>query len=63
MRIFECSDSLLPVVDGVGRVVENYCRRLSERGEEVYAVCPMNDTGYRGKLSYEIVDFSSTILT
>ena len=48
-------------MDGVGRVVENYCRRLSERGEEVYAVCPMNDTGYRGKLSYEIVDFSSTV--
>lgn len=59
MKIIECSDSFLPVCDGVGRVVTTYCQMLAERGHEVYAVCPMNDTGYRGDLPYEIVDFMS----
>ena len=61
VRIFECTDSLLPVVDGVGRVVDQYCRNLAARGHEVYAICPMSDTGYRGALPYEIVDFASTL--
>ena len=61
MRIFECSDSFLPIVDGVGRVVTTYSRMLAERGHEVYVICPMSDTGYRGNLPYEIVDFSSTV--
>ncbi len=61
MRIFECTDSLLPLVDGVGRVVVNYCDILSRHGHEVYAICPMRDTGNRGDLTYEIVDFATTV--
>lgn len=59
MRIGEFSDSFLPIVDGVGRVVKAYADTLSSHGEEVYVITPMNDTGFRGNLPYEIVDFVS----
>lgn len=59
MRIGEFSDSFIPVFDGVGRVVKAYCETLSRMGHEVYAIVPVDDTGYRGGLGYEIVDYWS----
>ena len=59
MRIGQFSDSFLPIVDGVGRVVYNYAAALSKRGEECYVVAPMSDTGYRGGYPFELVDFIS----
>lgn len=57
MRIGQFTDSFLPVVDGVGRVVYHYAAHLGERGHESYVIAPMQDTGYRGGYPFEIVDF------
>ncbi len=62
MRIALCSDSFLPVIDGVGRVVYEYAKNLSERGHECYVITPYQDSGYRGKYPFEIVDFISSAL-
>lgn len=60
MRIAQCSDSFLPIVDGVGRVAYQYADRLSRSGDECYVITPLQDTGYRGGYPFEIVDFVST---
>lgn len=59
MKIGQFSDSFLPIVDGVGRVVYHYAAALSKRGEECYVIAPMADTGYRGGYPFELVDFIS----
>ncbi|MCR4676907.1 MAG: glycosyltransferase [Sphaerochaetaceae bacterium] len=59
MKIGEYSDSFLPIIDGVGRVVKAYTETLAHRGHQVYAIAPMADMGFRGNLPYEIVDYSS----
>ncbi|MEA5049354.1 MAG: glycosyltransferase [Eubacteriales bacterium] len=59
MKIGQFSDSFLPVVDGVGRVVYQYAAALTRRGEECYVIAPMADTGYRGGYPFELVDFIS----
>lgn len=57
MRIGQFSDTFIPVVDGVGRVATSYAAALAKRGEEVYAVAPMANTGYRGGYPFELIDF------
>ncbi len=57
MKILQCSDSFLPIVDGVGRVVYNYAATLGQMGHESYVCAPMADTGYRGGWPFELVDF------
>ena len=57
LRIGQFTDTFLPVVDGVGRVALAYAETLSKMGHQVSVVTPMYDTGYRGGLPYEIVDF------
>ena len=59
MKIGQFSDSFLPIVDGVGRVVYHYAMALSRRGEECYVIAPMADTGFRGGYPFELVDFFS----
>ena len=59
MRIGQFSDSFLPIVDGVGRVVYHYAAALSRRGEQCYVIAPMADTGFRGGYPFELVDFIS----
>ena len=59
MKIAQFSDTFLPIVDGVGRVVYNYAVALAKRGEECYVVAPMADGGYRGGYPFELVDFIS----
>lgn len=59
MVIGQFGESFIPVFDGVGRVMKAYADTLSARGNEVYVITPMYDTGYRGIYPYEIVDFLS----
>ena len=60
LRIGEFTDTFLPVVDGVGRVVQAYAETLSAMGHQVTVVAPMYDTGTRGGFPYELVDFIGT---
>ncbi len=57
MRIGQFTDSFLPIVDGVGRVVYGYSNALCKRGHECYVITPMSDAGYRGRYPFDIVDF------
>jgi 1,2-diacylglycerol 3-alpha-glucosyltransferase len=59
MKIGQFSDSFLPIVDGVGRVVYNYCHTLGSMGYETSAIVPMEDMGYRGNFPFEIIDYYS----
>lgn len=63
MRIAQFSDSFLPIVDGVGRVVYNYADHIAAKGHECYVVAPMTDTGFRGGYKFEMVDYRSVKLT
>ena len=57
MKIGEFSDSFLPIIDGVGRVVKAYADTLSARKQEVYVICPLDKMGHRGKYNFEVVDY------
>jgi len=59
MNIAQCSDSFLPVVDGVGRVAYQYASSLSHAGNECYVITPLQNAGYRGSYPFDIVDFLS----
>ena len=59
LRIAEVTDTFLPIKDGVGRVVYEYANNLSQIGQEVTVIAPMDDTGYRGGYPFELVDFIS----
>ena len=48
LKIGQFSDTFLPIVDGVGRVVQAYSETLCALGHQVTVVCPMYDTGFRG---------------
>ncbi len=62
MKIGQFCDTFLPIVDGVGRVVYSYADTLGKMGHESYVITPMANTGYRGRLNFEIVDFHGTPL-
>ena len=62
LKIGQFSDTFLPVVDGVGRVVQAYAETLTAMGHQVTVVAPMYDTGSRGGLPYELLDFIATPL-
>lgn len=57
MKIGEFSDSFLPIIDGVGTVVYNYCETIARKGHECTAVVPLDKFGYRGKFPFEIIDY------
>ena len=57
MKIAQFSDSFLPIIDGVGRVVYNYCETIANKGHECTAVVPLDKFGYRGKYPFEIIDY------
>ena len=57
MKIGQFSDSFLPIIDGVGRVVYNYCETIANKGHECTIVAPLDKFGYRGKFPFEIIDF------
>ena len=58
MRIGEFTDTFVPIVDGVGRVVHNYALNLASLGQECYVIAPMNKTGYRGGWPFELVEYA-----
>ncbi len=57
MKIGQFSETFLPIVDGVGRVVYSYAETLSDMGHECYVITPDANTGFRGKYPFEIIDF------
>ncbi len=57
MRIAQFSDSFLPIVDGVGRVVYNYANNIADKGHQCYVIAPMTDTGFRGGYKFDLVDY------
>lgn len=57
MKIIQFTDSFIPVADGVGNVVYQYALNMAKKGHEVYVVAPQTDTGYRGNLPFEIIDY------
>ncbi len=59
MKIGQFGESFIPCFDGVGRVMKAYAENLSKKGNEVYVIAPMYDTGFRGQYPYEIIDFNS----
>ena len=59
LRIAQCNETSVPIVDGVGRVVFEYAKALGLRGHESYMIAPSGNTGYRGKYPFEIVDFAA----
>lgn len=59
MKIGLFSDTFLPVVDGVGRVVLAYADTLSSMGHQVTVSAPMYDIGFRGGLPYDLIDYSA----
>ncbi len=58
MNICQLTDTFLPVVDGVGRVVLAYAETLSGMNHRVTVSCPMYNTGHRGGYPFEMVDYS-----
>lgn len=59
MNIALCSDSFIPIIDGVGTVVKAYAETLAKKENDVYVLTPTDNTGYRGRLPFEIVDYTS----
>lgn len=59
MRIALCSDTFLPIIDGVGRVVYSYAKNLSERGHQCTVITPIQNDGFRGGYPFEILDYLS----
>lgn len=57
MKVGQFTDTLLPVVDGVGRVVSNYAQAMGQLCDACYVIAPQQVNLYRGGLPYEIVDF------
>lgn len=62
LNIAQCTDSFLPVSDGVGRVAYAYARALAQRGNDVSVITPMTDSGFRGRHTFEILDYMALSL-
>lgn len=58
MRIGLLTDTFLPVVDGVGRVVVAYANTLPTLGHQVTVCAPMYDTGHRGGHPFELIEYT-----
>ena len=57
MKIGQFTDTFLPIVDGVGRVVQAYSETLCRMGHQVTVVAPMYDTGFQGGFPYQLVEY------
>ena len=57
LRIGQFTDTFLPIVDGVGRVVQAYSETLCKMGHQVTVVAPMYDTGFQGGYPYQLVEY------
>ena len=59
LKIGLFTDTFLPIVDGVGRVVQAYAETLCALGNQVAVVAPMYDNGFRGGFPYDLVEFNA----
>lgn len=59
MRIGQFTDSFLPVVDGVGRVLESYAETLSDMGQDVTVFAPWTRAGELGNRRYRVVTYNT----
>ena len=59
LRIGLFSETFLPVIDGVGRVMYAYARTLSQTGHQVTVAAPMTDSGSRGNYPFQWVGWKS----
>lgn len=59
MKVGLFTDTFLPVVDGVGRVVLAYAETLSALGHQITVSAPMNGTDYRGGYPFDLIDYAS----
>jgi len=57
LRIGQFTDTFLPIVDGVGRVVQAYAETLCRMGHQVTVVAPMYDTGFQGGFPFQLVEY------
>ena len=57
LRIGQFTDTFLPIVDGVGRVVQAYSETRCKLGNQVTVVAPMYDTGFQGGFPYQLVEY------
>ena len=57
MRVGQFTETILPVVDGVGRVVSNYAQAMGQLCDACYVIAPQQVSLYKGGLPYEIVDY------
>lgn len=57
MRIGQYSDSFLPVVDGVGRVVASYADTLGKMGHEVTVFAPSADMGDLRQFPFSVTTY------
>ena len=57
LKIGQFTDTFLPIVDGVGRVVQAYSETLCKMGHQVTVVAPMYDTGFQGGFPYQLVEY------
>lgn len=59
MRIGQFTDSFLPVVDGVGRVVASYANTMGNMGEQVTVFAAKADMGEISTYPYDIVTYNA----
>lgn len=59
MKIAQFSDSFLPVVDGVGRVVASYAQTLTEMGHEVTVCAPKTGSKETENLPYTFLPYNA----
>jgi 1,2-diacylglycerol 3-alpha-glucosyltransferase len=59
VKVGQFSDTFLPVVDGVGRVVSHYAYLMGELCEACYVIAPRQVNLVREGFSFEIVDYRS----
>ena len=59
MRIGQYSESFLPVVDGVGRVVVSYAQTMGEMGHAVTVFAPKTDMGDMSAHPYSVVTYNA----
>ncbi len=57
LRIGQFTDTFLPIVDGVGRVVYAYADTLCKMGHQVTVVTPMYNTGFQGGFPFQLLEF------
>ena len=57
LRIGQFTDTFLPIMDGVGRVVLAYSENLCKMGHQVTVVAPMYDTGFQGGFPFQLLEF------